>query len=198
GASWGDRRAVHDPVSVDQAVRQHRSLPAHREQLLGYRNRLAVPLGRRPVDSAESARIPLRRSRGGISAFLRDFSVSLAYRGRMAWTARARRGALLLGVLLAACACATPVGVNRVDTETMYRGLTANVLSTGQPSLYSEQLLVRLGLSRRFDDEPEAVLAGVSGARLWLSPGDFFSPAGLSVFPSGKERQPQYFLPPSR
>ena len=50
-------------------------------------------------------------------------------------------------VLLLACACASPVGVTRVDTQAMYKGLTANVLSTGQPSLYSEHLLVRLGLT---------------------------------------------------
>jgi len=112
----------------------------------------------------------------------------------MAWTARTRRGALLLGVLLAACACATPVGVSRVDTETMYRGLTANVLSTGQPSLYSEQLLVRLGLSRRFDDEPEAVLAGLRGPGLGLSREYLFALAELSFFHAGKSGKPEYYL----
>jgi hypothetical protein len=45
----------------------------------------------------------------------------------------------------------------------MYRGLTANVLSTGQPRLYSEHLLVRLGLTSRFDDNPEVVLAVLRG-----------------------------------
>jgi len=66
-------------------------------------------------------------------------------------------------VVLLTGACATPVGVTRVDTQSMYKGLTASVLSTGRPSQYSEHLLIRLGLSSRFDKEPEAVLAGIRG-----------------------------------
>lgn len=52
----------------------------------------------------------------------------------------------LAAVLLLASACATPVGVTHVDTQSMYRSLTASVLSSDHPSQYSEQLLTRLGL----------------------------------------------------
>jgi hypothetical protein len=34
-------------------------------------------------------------------------------------------------LLLLVSACATPIGVTRVDTQTVYRVLTASVLSTG-------------------------------------------------------------------
>ena len=66
-------------------------------------------------------------------------------------------------ILLVACACATPVGVTHVDTQSMYRAITANVLSADHPSSYSEQLLTRLGLTKRFDEDPELVLAALRG-----------------------------------
>ncbi len=56
-------------------------------------------------------------------------------------------------------ACATPVGVKRVDVQTVHHELTANVLSAGTPSAPTVQVLHRLGLFDRFDDEPDAVLA---------------------------------------
>ncbi|HVR96624.1 MAG TPA: hypothetical protein VMW27_08425, partial [Thermoanaerobaculia bacterium] len=59
------------------------------------------------------------------------------------------RSSLLVAVLLLASACATPVGVTRVSTQSMYRSLTASVLSGDRPSEYSEQLLTRLGLRER-------------------------------------------------
>ena len=66
-----------------------------------------------------------------------------------------RRG-LVVGALLMASGCATPVEVTRVNTQAMYEALTASVLSTGSPSQHSGHLLIRLGLSARFDVEPEA------------------------------------------
>jgi pimeloyl-ACP methyl ester carboxylesterase len=64
-------------------------------------------------------------------------------------------------LLLAAAvsACATPIGVRRVDVQTVHRDLTASVLSTGRPSAPTAQLLHRLGLFDRFTREPDAVLA---------------------------------------
>ncbi|HUM18434.1 MAG TPA: hypothetical protein VL086_22265 [Candidatus Nitrosotalea sp.] len=101
---------------------------------------------------------------------------------------------VLLGVLLLACACATPVGVTRVDTQAMYRGLTANVLSTGDPSPYSEQLLRRLGLTERFEEHPEAVLAGLRGSGAGLDREYLFALAELSFFHAGKVQQREYYL----
>src|SRR5207245_1235623 len=47
--SGPDHLAVVEPSPVDQALRQRRRLPPHREQLLGGRARLAIPLGWRAV-----------------------------------------------------------------------------------------------------------------------------------------------------
>jgi hypothetical protein len=68
--------------------------------------------------------------------------------------------AVLFGiVVLFASACATPVGVTRLDEQAAHRELNANVLSTGEPSDYSTQLLERTELSEHFKSDPEAVLA---------------------------------------
>jgi pimeloyl-ACP methyl ester carboxylesterase len=55
--------------------------------------------------------------------------------------------------------CATPVGVKHVDQQTAYRVLGANVLSSGEPSTYSTQLLERNALVQRYQQNPEQVLA---------------------------------------
>src|SRR5580658_5683323 len=62
-------------------------------------------------------------------------------------------------VVLFASGCATPVGVKRLDEQAAHRELNANVLSTGQPSDYSTQLLERSALTERFKNDPQAVLA---------------------------------------
>jgi len=69
-----------------------------------------------------------------------------------------RGTALALSALLLA-ACATPVGVKRVDAKRVHRELTANAISTDEPSASSRQLLNRLGLSDRFEADPDATLA---------------------------------------
>ena len=58
-------------------------------------------------------------------------------------------------IALLASACATPVGVTRLDEQAAHRELNANVLSTGKPSAYSTQLLERTALSERFKSDPE-------------------------------------------
>jgi len=58
-----------------------------------------------------------------------------------------------------ATGCATPVGVQRVGTTEAHRLLTTNVLSVGEPSINSLQVLSRLDLLERFDEDPEEVLA---------------------------------------
>jgi hypothetical protein len=67
-------------------------------------------------------------------------------------------GAFIL-IALFAGGCATPVGVKRVDQETAYRTLDANILSNGEPSVYSRQLLERHALIRRYRDHPERVIS---------------------------------------
>ena len=101
---------------------------------------------------------------------------------------------LLSLILLAACACATPVGVTHVDTQSMYRAITANVLSADHPSSYSEQLLARLGLTKRFDEDPEVVLAALRGPGEGLSREYLFVLSELSFYHAVRSQKPEYFL----
>ena len=64
------------------------------------------------------------------------------------------------------------------------------MLSTGQPSQYSEQLLIRLGLSSRFDEEPETVLAGIRGPGVGLSREYLFVLSELSFFHAVQSQKP--------
>src|SRR5208282_3113338 len=65
---------------------------------------------------------------------------------------------LAIAVLFAS-GCATPVGVSRLNEQAVQRQLNANVLSTGELSAYSRQILERTALGRRFQSEPEVVIA---------------------------------------
>ena len=66
---------------------------------------------------------------------------------------------VLAGITLLASACATPVGVTRLDEQAAHRKLNTNILSANKPSAYSTQILERNALSQRYAEEPEAVLA---------------------------------------
>ena len=76
-------------------------------------------------------------------------------RGRAVWFARL---VPVAGLFLAA-ACATPVGVEPIPPATFQRAATADVLSAGAPSQFSDQILQRFNLRERFKREPEAALA---------------------------------------
>jgi hypothetical protein len=65
----------------------------------------------------------------------------------------------LAAIALFASACATPVGVKRIDEQSAHRELNANILSAGKLSAYSTQLLERNALGERFKSEPGFVLA---------------------------------------
>ena len=105
-----------------------------------------------------------------------------------------RRSGPLVAVLLLTCACATPIGVTHVDTQSMYRSLTSSVLSADLPSPYSEQLLTRLGLVERFDTDPELVLAALRGSGEGLSREYLFVLAELSFYHAVKSQKAEYFL----
>jgi pimeloyl-ACP methyl ester carboxylesterase len=66
---------------------------------------------------------------------------------------------VIAALTLVAVGCATPVGVQRVDAQTVHRTLTTNVISSGEPSPFSSQVLHRLGLFEGFQKEPEKTLA---------------------------------------
>jgi hypothetical protein len=105
-----------------------------------------------------------------------------------------RRPASLLALLLLMSACATPVGVAPADRQSLYRSLTASVLSTGEPSEGSQHVVNRLGLAERFEDEPEAVLAELRGSGGGLSRDRLFALAELSFAHAEKTRAPEYYL----
>jgi pimeloyl-ACP methyl ester carboxylesterase len=67
--------------------------------------------------------------------------------------------ARLLFLLFLVTACATPVGVTRVDPRIVHHELTSNVLSQGVPSGPAEIVLNRHDLHERFAKTPEVALA---------------------------------------
>ena len=101
---------------------------------------------------------------------------------------------LLSWLLLLVSACATPIGVARVDTQSVYRSLTASVLSTGQPSAATEQVLVRTGLAQQFQNDPEATLKALRGTGVGLSRDRLFALAELSFVHAEDIQKPAYYL----
>jgi pimeloyl-ACP methyl ester carboxylesterase len=66
--------------------------------------------------------------------------------------------AFVVGFVLLVSGCATPIGVVRGTTQEMHYALTANVLSAGEPSTWSRQVLHRTNLTERFNADPAATL----------------------------------------
>ena len=66
---------------------------------------------------------------------------------------------VLAGLLVLASACATPVGVREISSQQAQRNLTTSVLSRGEPSAHSTQVLTRLDLLERFAARPADALA---------------------------------------
>jgi len=81
-----------------------------------------------------------------------------AAHARVCLTDRFRRGLILL-LVLAAAGCATPVGVTKVTPEEANRARIASALTTGKPSAISAQILYRLDLAGRYNEDPEGALA---------------------------------------
>jgi hypothetical protein len=65
---------------------------------------------------------------------------------------------LVFALPLAAGACARPVGAVRVDVQKVQRELTGYVLSTGDLTRSTRNVLFFHGISERFADDPEAAL----------------------------------------
>ena len=78
------------------------------------------------------------------------------------------RRALLFAVLFVAtigvAGCGTPVGVKRVDPETVHRMLTRSVLSTNELSTPTRNVLYRRGLYEPYERKPAAVIAALHRA----------------------------------
>jgi hypothetical protein len=91
--------------------------------------------------------------------------------------------------------CAPPMGVNYVDRTVAYHSLTANVLSTEQPSSFSARELMNLNLYQRFEEDPVQALADLHAG---LAPeGDedrIFALAELSFFHAQNSGDRSYYL----
>ena len=101
----------------------------------------------------------------------------------------------LVGLVLLAVGCATPVGVTQLGLQAGYRLQTESALSAGEPSEPSKTVLRRLGLLDRFEEQPETVLAELHRG---LSPaGDedrLFALAELSFLHAERTGDRGYFL----
>jgi hypothetical protein len=67
-------------------------------------------------------------------------------------------------VCLLIVGCTTPVGVERVDPQALYRTVTRNVLSSGKLSESTRIVLTRWDLTGQFATNPEAALAALQSA----------------------------------
>jgi pimeloyl-ACP methyl ester carboxylesterase len=112
-------------------------------------------------------------------------------RGR---SGRCGRAAVLAVAVVLASACATPIGVNRVDHTVVYRALTRSALSGSEPSLFTEQFLRRRGLEHRFEDEPAEVITELHGTGAGLGPQVLFALAELSFQHAERVQKQEYYL----
>lgn len=94
-----------------------------------------------------------------------------------------------------AAGCATPIGVVRGTTQQTYYELTANVLSAGEPSSWSKQVLHRNNLSEQFEDDPVAALAELhKGLKAQINSDRLFALAELCFFHAEQSGKREYYL----
>lgn len=103
--------------------------------------------------------------------------------------------AVPVAALFLAAACATPVGVDPITPETYQRQANADVLTTGAPSQFSDQILQRLNLRDRYKREPTAALAELH-ASLVTEGGEnrLFALAELSYLHAERAHAREYHL----
>jgi hypothetical protein len=76
---------------------------------------------------------------------------------------------LILGSL---AGCATPIGVRTVDRGVVRQVLSKNAISANQPSIASNQVMLRLGLEERYRNDPESALAELHALAIQAMEGD--------------------------
>ena len=103
--------------------------------------------------------------------------------------------AILVIALIAAAGCATPIGVRRVDSMQAYRQLGESVLSTGQPSAASRQVLLRQGLFEEMGKDPEGALKELHARSVPDADLDgLFALAEYSELQAERSKKPEYHL----
>ncbi len=98
-------------------------------------------------------------------------------------------------VLAALVSCAAPVGVDWMNARAVHRGFTKSVLSSGEPSAPTLQVLQRLALHERFESDPEIALAELhAGIEPTGDRGRIFALAELSFLHGEQSRKREYHL----
>ncbi|MCA9499530.1 MAG: hypothetical protein KC588_10090 [Nitrospira sp.] len=93
--------------------------------------------------------------------------------------------------------CQSPVGVTRVDSETVRHQLTKNVISSGETSAYTDNVLRVTDLTEAYFDDPREALNALH--RVFLTEEQRKAPlafalAELSFLYAHKTNQPSYYL----
>ncbi len=104
--------------------------------------------------------------------------------------------ATLLAALLLLPACGTPVGVTRANPRSVHRELTRSVLSSGDLSRSTVNVLFRRDLIERFADQPEAALAELHATAITDQGrrSDFLALAELSFLHAEETDKRSYYL----
>lgn len=101
----------------------------------------------------------------------------------------------VIGIVLLASGCATPIGVVRGATQDIHYALTANVLSAGQPSSWSNQVLQHLNLYERFQEDHEAALQELRKIlNAAVTPDRLFALAELSFHHAEQSGKNEHYL----
>ncbi|HXV49747.1 MAG TPA: hypothetical protein VEB61_13150, partial [Candidatus Binatia bacterium] len=104
----------------------------------------------------------------------------------------------LFGLLLLSSGCSTPIGVVRGTTQEMHYALTANVLSAGELSTWSKQVLHRANLTEQFSADPAATLNTLHKSVAQLSedriPERLFALAELSFLHAENSAERPHYL----
>ena len=145
--------------------------------------------------TARQPRPPSRRKRNNRPATPTTRRLTRrACRGAGIRSSRVPSLAALIGVLLLAAACATPIGVSLTDPQDVHRLVTRSALNGDEPSGPTAQTLHSLGLADRFEDDPAGVLAQIRGDGTGLGPDRLFALAELSFLYAEKGNRQDYYL----
>jgi pimeloyl-ACP methyl ester carboxylesterase len=104
--------------------------------------------------------------------------------------------AATIACLAVITACSTPIGVTHEDSKSVQRSLTRSVLSSGQLSPTTANVLFRWDLVERFDDDPEGAIAALHQAivKRGTSRGVLFALAELSFRHADTSGERSYYL----
>jgi len=106
------------------------------------------------------------------------------------------RAVIAAGVAFLLVACGPPIGVSRVPPRTVSRELTQSALNSSSPSLFSQNVLHRHNLTRRFATDPEGALLQLHQlvAEGRGREGTLFALAELSFKHAEDTRKKDYYL----